>query len=75
MRIKSAFSAWRKISGAAASVCLEVFGPDHIIWSNDYPYRTDAAMPSTKDWINCIEVPYEDREKIAHLNAEKLLNL
>ena len=57
-------------------VCLDEFGPDHIVWSNDYyPYRMDAAMPNIKEWISRIDVPQADREKIAHLNGEKLLGL
>ena len=65
----------KKPMDIAMRVCLEEFGADHIVWSNDYPYRADAALPNTADWINRLEISQGDKEKIAHLNGEKLLGL
>ena len=65
----------KKPMDTAMKVCLEEFGADHIVWANDYPYRADAALPNTADWINRLEISQGDKEKIAHLNGEKLLGL
>jgi len=64
-----------KVMDTPLKVCLDEFGPDHIVWSDDYPYRMDAAMPNMKGWIGRMDIPQEDKEKIAHLNGEKLLGL
>ncbi len=52
--------------------CLDTFGPDHILWGEDYPYRKIDNIGSFLD-----ESDLEDdvREKIAHRNAERILNL
>lgn len=65
----------KKVMDTPMKVCLDEFGADHIVWSNDYPYRADAALPNTKEWIDRLEISAEDREKIAHLNGERLLGL
>ncbi|WP_030910964.1 amidohydrolase family protein [Streptomyces sp. NRRL F-5126] len=50
----------------------KVVGADRIIWSTDYPY---LAMDGTRAFVEKLPVAQEDREKMAHLNAEKLLRL
>ena len=65
----------KKVMDTPMKVCLDEFGADHIVWSNDYPHRADAALPNTKEWIDRLEISAENREKIAHLNGEKLLGL
>jgi uncharacterized protein len=49
-----------------------VIGADRIIWSVDYPYLT---LDGTREFLGELPISEEDREKIAHLNAEKLLSL
>ena len=49
-----------------------VIGADRIIWSVDYPYLT---MDGTSEFITNLPVSDHDREKITHLNAEKLFTL
>jgi predicted TIM-barrel fold metal-dependent hydrolase len=50
----------------------EVVGADRIIWSVDYPYLT---LDGTRAFIESLPVSHEDREKMTHLNAEKLFGL
>jgi uncharacterized protein len=49
-----------------------VIGADRIIWSVDYPYLT---LDGTREFLVKLPVSEQDREKIAHLNAEKLFTL
>jgi hypothetical protein len=49
-----------------------IIGADRIIWSVDYPYLT---LDGTREFLDKLPVSEEDREKMAHLNAEKLLSL
>jgi uncharacterized protein len=51
---------------------LMVFGADRIIFSVDYPY---SANEQGRAFLDSAPVSPEDREKIAHGNAERLLNL
>jgi uncharacterized protein len=50
---------------------LEV-GVDRIMFSVDYPY---GSMEEARSFLEHLPVSAEDREKIAHGNAEKLLGL
>jgi predicted TIM-barrel fold metal-dependent hydrolase len=50
----------------------QVVGADRIIWSVDYPY---LALDGTRAFIEELPVSQEDREKMAHLNAEELFRL
>jgi predicted TIM-barrel fold metal-dependent hydrolase len=50
----------------------KVLGPDRIIWSVDYPYVT---LDGTREFLEALPVSDEDRQKIAHGNAERLLGL
>ena len=52
--------------------CLDTFGPDHIMWGEDYPYRRKENIRS---FLEAYDISDEDKEKIAHLNAEKLLHI
>ena len=49
-----------------------VIGADRIIWSVDYPYLT---LDGTREFLGKLPVSEQDREKIAHVNAEKLFTL
>jgi predicted TIM-barrel fold metal-dependent hydrolase len=51
---------------------IEVLGADRIIYSGDYPYIIDN---NTGSFLENSSISLEDKEKIAHLNVEKLLKL
>jgi predicted TIM-barrel fold metal-dependent hydrolase len=53
-------------------VALDTFGIDNIMFSVDYPFSTNEMGI---EFLNAIELPDEQIEKIAHGNADKLLNL
>lgn len=50
----------------------KVVGADRIIWSVDYPY---LALDGTRAFLEELSVSHDDREKMTHLNAEKLFGL
>ena len=52
--------------------CLETFGADHILWGEDYPYRRKENI---RTFLEGFELTEEEREKIAHGNAEALLHI
>ena len=52
--------------------CLDTFGTDHIMWGEDYPYRRKDQI---RTFLEELDISEEDREKIAHGNAEKLLKI
>jgi predicted TIM-barrel fold metal-dependent hydrolase len=51
---------------------LQVAGADRILFSIDYPFSPNTVG---RDFLNSLPVSPEDMEKIAHRNAERLLNL
>ena len=51
---------------------IEVMGADRIMFSTDYPYE---SMKEHADFIDSVDISESDREKICHLNAEKLFKL
>ena len=52
--------------------CLDTFGEDHILWGEDYPKR----MPENiRTMLENADIPESAREKIAHVNAEKLFRI
>lgn len=50
----------------------KVMGPDRIIYAIDYPYLTQTGA---REFVEQLPISQEDREKIAHRNAEKLFRL
>jgi predicted TIM-barrel fold metal-dependent hydrolase len=50
----------------------KVIGADRIIWSVDYPFLT---LDGTRKFIDELPVSQDDKEKMTHLNAEKLFRL
>ena len=52
--------------------CLDTFGPDHIMWGEDYPYRRKENI---REFLESYDLSEEDREKIAHINAEKVMHI
>ena len=53
-------------------IALDTFGIDNMMFSIDYPFSTNEMGI---DFLNAIDLPDEQIEKIAHGNADKLLNL
>jgi uncharacterized protein len=49
-----------------------VIGADRIVWSVDYPYLTPDR---TREFLGKLPISEQNREKIAHVNAEKLFTL
>jgi predicted TIM-barrel fold metal-dependent hydrolase len=53
-------------------IAIDTFGIDNILFSVDYPFSSNEMGI---DFLHSIELPDEQIEKIAHGNADKLLNL
>lgn len=53
---------------------IEVMGVDRVMYSTDYPfqYHPDGTA---RDFLEQAPLPFDDRAKIAHGNAERLLKL
>ena len=51
---------------------LLVLGADRIIWASDYPYLT---LDGTRELLESLPISQDDKDKIAHRNAETLLGL
>jgi len=51
---------------------IDTFGIDNIMFSVDYPFSTNQEG---KEFLSKIPLPAHEVEKIAHINAEKLLAL
>jgi 5-carboxyvanillate decarboxylase len=52
---------------------ITALGSDRILYGCDYPPESDLVFASK--WIDSVSISDSDREKICHLNAEKLLRL
>ena len=67
---------WVSTSGFSSMpaflAALMTFGADHLLFSVDYPFGTNVAAVA---FLNNLPVSPEDREKIAHKNADVLLRL
>jgi 5-carboxyvanillate decarboxylase len=57
---------------AVLKYCVEVLGPDRIMFAIDYPYQESEE---SADFMNSAPLPQADCEKIAHRNAEKLFHI
>ena len=56
-----------------AFICaLLAVGADHILFSADYPY---VSLDSMTQFVETVPISEIDREKICHVNAERLLKL
>jgi predicted TIM-barrel fold metal-dependent hydrolase len=53
-------------------MAIDTFGIDNIMFSVDYPFGTNEMGVA---FLHSIELPDAQIEKIAHGNADKLLNL
>lgn len=59
-------------SDHALRCCIEEMGLDHVMFSVDWPFV--ANKPGT-DWLNAAPLTDDERERIAHVSATKLLRL
>ena len=59
-------------SPEALNCALLAVGADHILFSTDYPY---GSMELTSRFVETVPISEIDREKIFHLNAERVLKL
>lgn len=50
----------------------KVIGADRIIWSVDYPFLT---LDGTREFLEGLPVSEDDKQKMAHRNAENLLGI
>ncbi len=50
-----------------------VLGPERIMFAVDYPY--EDSNEEAVNWMDKLPIDQDDKEKIYHLNAEKLLGL
>ena len=65
-------------SKAATECSLSFFGPDHVVFASDAPFDPEKGPMYIRETIKVIEsldISEEDRAKIFHGNAEKLLGL
>ncbi len=53
-------------------LALQIMGADRIIFSVDYPY---SANERGRAFLDSVSISPADKEKISHLNAERLLKL
>lgn len=52
--------------------CMATFGAEHILWGEDYPYRRPDNI---RTMLEKLDISESERDKIAYLNAQKLLHL
>lgn len=53
-------------------LALQTMGADRILFSVDYPYSTNEQG---REFLERVSISSPDKEKISHLNAERLLKL
>jgi predicted TIM-barrel fold metal-dependent hydrolase len=51
---------------------LMALGADNILFSVDWPYESNRVATA---WLNDLQISDQDKEKICHLNAERVLHL
>jgi hypothetical protein len=61
-------SGW-SLSNNAYDAMVNVIGIDRVVFTTDYPY---GDMKSTRIFLEQMPIDQPDKEKIAHLNAERL---
>ena len=60
------------LSFNAYQAMANVIGIDRVVFTADYPF---ADMKAGRQFLEQMPIPPVDREKIAHLNAERLLGI
>jgi len=67
---------WITTSGVehtpALKYCIDVLGPDRVMWAIDYPYQ--PSKPAT-DWMNGADISAKDKELVFHGNAERIFHI
>jgi 2,3-dihydroxybenzoate decarboxylase/5-carboxyvanillate decarboxylase len=67
---------WITTSGVehtpALKYCIDVLGPDRILWAIDYPYQ--PSKPATA-WMNGADISPAHKEMIFHGNAERIFKI
>ena len=51
---------------------LKYFSVDRVMFATDYPF---VNMKDGTDWFRAVNLPRDDKEKIAFRNAEKLFGI
>ncbi len=64
-------SSWN-LSFNAYQGMVNVIGIDRIVFTTDYPF---GSMKAARQFFDQMPINPADKEKIAHLNAERLLRL
>jgi uncharacterized protein len=64
-------SSW-SLSFNAYLGMVNLIGMDRVLFTSDYPY---ANMKAARQFLDQMPINLGDKEKIAHLNAERLLRL
>lgn len=59
-------------SHLALEYSIKALGTDNIMWAVDYPYQ---PTPSAVEFMDSAPVSEEDREKLYHLNAERVFHI
>jgi len=59
-------------TGPPLLLAMQILGADHIIFSVDYPYSTNEQG---RAFLDSASISPADKEKISHVNAERLLKL
>ena len=54
--------------------CIKILGVDRVLYSTDYPFEF-GGHGLGRDFLEQAPISYDDKLKIAHVNAEKLLKL
>jgi len=62
----------RNLSYNAYAGMVNLIGIDRVLFTTDYPY---ATMKAACQYLDQMPINLGDKEKIAHLNAERLLGL
>lgn len=59
-------------SAAQMRFCLDIVGPERVIYSVDYPF---LSQQGAQEFLAASDLPVEHQEAIAHGNAERLFRL
>ena len=57
--------------------CIKVMGIDHILWGQDFCYLNHivGGVDNVRSFLEEYDISDEDKEKIAHLNSERIFKL
>ena len=61
-----------KLTDSGKRIALQVKEGDRVLFTSDYPY---GSMKAARQFFDQMPINVSDKEKIAHLNAERLLKL